>query len=299
MHVDRPSRPLSSAFDALTRAIAMPRSRRPLLGAGVGGAFSALLTRFAPETAAGCKKAGAKCKKNGNCCAGGRCRHGRCRCKQGWSECGQDGLCHNLSSDAINCGACGQLCLTGCCVAGVCDVPCGDDCCAQCFVEADGENGPPHSGTEFCCPASLVCTRETSDPTDDLCCWPDEVCIDGECCCDRCLGTVACGGTCCSSGSCCNGKCCAGDQVCARTKKDKPRTCVSANRGCASDGDCFAGEACWGGTCCYADRRCFTLGPNTDPVCCSVGSYCDLGSNQCCANGKSCSTSKKVRIHAG
>jgi hypothetical protein len=280
-------------FDALARSLVVAGSRRSLLAAA-SGVCAAFLARFSDEAAAGCKKVGKKCGKK-KCCAGARCSHGRCRCKKGWSECNGDGLCLNLANDAIHCGACGQTCITGCCAGGACRTPCGGDCCADCFVESTG-GIIQDSGTEACCAASSVCLSATGDPKKDRCCWPNEICIDNTCCCDGCEGTVLCDGKCCPSVACCNGKCCGAGQVCARPQANKPRKCVSADRSCTSDGDCFAGEECRGGTCCFGDRLCLVNGPDSDPVCCPAGEYCDLGHSKCCEIGKICSTSKKVRI---
>jgi hypothetical protein len=285
-----------------------PQPRRPLPFA-IAGAFTMLLTPFTPDVAAGCKQVGKKCGKK-KCCAGARCRHRHCRCKKGWAECNDDGLCQDLSAEANHCGACDQSCATAtgdcgqcnpacaapCCVDGACRAKCGDDCCANCFVESDSVLGPPNCGTESCCPNSSICNSGTGDPGDDLCCWPDEVCLDGDCCCDGCEGTLVCGGKCCPSVSCCHGKCCSTGQVCARQQPNKPMTCVSADRSCTSSEDCFEGEECRGGACCSGDRVCFAAGPNTAPVCCALGHYCDLDLETCCAIGKICHTGKKVRI---
>jgi hypothetical protein len=253
----------TSHFDALVRALVIPGPRRAVLAAG--GAFTALLTRFSPDVAAGCKMVGAKCKKNGNCCAGARCRHGRCRCKKGRTVCGDNG-----------------------------------DCCAECFKEATAPKpkGISIPDTEACCAATSVCKTDPGDPQYDLCCWPNETCINGDCCCVGCEGTVICGGKCCPSVSCCNGACCGAGQVCARTQPNGPLTCVSADRSCNTDDQCFQDEECRGGTCCSGDRLCFEYGQNTDPVCCALGKYCDPGSKTCCANGDNCNTGKKVRIRA-
>jgi hypothetical protein len=279
-------------FDALARSLVVAGSRRSLLAAvsGIGAAF---LARFSDEAQAGCKKVGKNCDKK-KCCAGARCRHGRCRCKKEWTECGGDGLCRNLSSDPEHCGACGQSCLTGCCAGGVCRDMCGDDCCTECFALQDSQTGDPILETSACCASSKVCNRGTSDLADDRCCAEYEACIDGECCCDGCAGTVVCGGACCPSGSCCNGKCCGDNQVCARTNKNKPRQCVSADRSCTSDGDCFEDETCASGTCCLGDRLCFPFPPDTDPFCCPFGQFCEA--HMCCENGDGCGSGKKVRI---
>jgi len=286
-------------FDALVRTLAAAPSRRSLLAAGVSGVITSLLPRIGLETEAGCKRVGAKCRRNGNCCAGGHCRHDRCRCKQGWTTCGGDKLCRNLASDPANCGACGQTCSTGCCAGGVCRELCNGACCADCFIEATAPlpDGDLIDGTEACCAPSSICSGGTSDPGDDFCCWPDEVCLDGNCCCNGCEGTVVCGGGCCPGVSCCGGQCCGPGQVCARTQPNKPRTCVSADRSCATSNDCFEDETCWGGICCSGNRLCFHAIQLDTPVCCPLGKHCDEDSGTCCSNGITCGTTgKKVRV---
>jgi hypothetical protein len=294
-------------FDSLTRMFGAAAPRRALIMVS-GGLFTRAWGPLTQGVAAGCKKAGKKCGKK-KCCSGARCRHGKCRCRKGWDECNGDKSCQNLSGDNTNCGACGnscsarpglcepcgQPCAESCCIGGTCRLLCDGECCADCFVESDSGNPGKDCGTEACCPASQVC-KKNSNPADDRCCWPNEVCLDGECCCDGCMGTKPCGGTCCPSVSCCNGQCCGAGQVCAQTAPNAALTCINADRDCDSSVDCFAGEECRGGTCCSGDRACFANGPNTAAICCALGHYCDLDLGSCCAIGKICHTGKKVRI---
>jgi hypothetical protein len=281
-------------FDALARLLAASGPRRLVLAVAATGLFG-------QEAAAGCKKVGKKCDKSKDCCDGAKCKGGKCRCKSGWTTCNGEKLCRNLASDPVNCGACGQTCAAGCCAGGVCRPLCGDACCADCFAEATAPKpkGKPIPNTEACCAASSVCNNGTGDPADDLCCWPDEVCIDGHCCCDGCQGSVVCGGTCCPSVSCCQGNCCGPDQVCARTQPNKPKTCVSAFRSCTTSADCYEEEVCHGGACCSGDRICSQDSPPVS-VCCPVGEHCDPDDGSCCDNNVTCGTTgKKVRIRAG
>jgi hypothetical protein len=282
-------------FDAFVQFLAAQGTRRAVLTA-LGGAVSAIVSQHGLAASAGCRRPGSGCRQSSQCCPGARCRHRKCRCKPGWTPCGQELLCRHVATDANHCGECGHVCVTGCCDQGACHALCKDECCADCFVEADSPSGPKHLGTEACCAAAAVCTSGTDDPGDDLCCGAEEACLDGQCCCDGCRGTTACGGECCATVSCCNGACCGAGQVCARPNPKKPRKCVAGDRACAAGADCFVGEECRGGMCCSGDRLCFALGQGSDPVCCPVGEHCDPINHKCCANGQICGTAKKVRI---
>lgn len=280
-------------FDDVVRALGARGPRRSLLMA-TAGAVTGLVRLSEQEAAAGCRKAGARCRKGVKCCSGSRCRRRRCRCKDGLIESPEDGRCRPPVDDPGNGPICNPPCDSGCCLGGACYPLCNGACCTDCFAEATYITEPPLPGTEACCDAASVCNSGTNDPADDLCCWPDEACIDGKCCCNGCEGTVVCGGVCCPSVSCCNGLCCPVDQVCATTAGGL--ACVAAERSCGSKADCFAGEDCTGGVCCSGDRIC-TDAQTGDPVCCDFGRYCDPNYGTCCANGVTCgTTAKKVRI---
>jgi hypothetical protein len=239
---------------------ALARSFASRRGVLVGGLaiLPALVMEGHEAAAAKCKPAGAKCGGQKKCCNGARCRRGRCRCK---------------SNSPLWAG----------------------ECCKNRFALASGLGLDPIPGTEFCCPATGVCSKD-GDPAHDDCCQENETCIDGKCCCDGCRGTVICGGVCCGSASCCNGACCPIGQICAETE-DGP-DCVVGQQVCNIDDDCDPGETCWDGTCCTADRMCVvTVGndPNVQ-VCCKASEYCDQALGTCCSNGNICTTGKKVRI---
>jgi hypothetical protein len=109
-----------SCFDMLARLLANSSSRRKL--------FSALVVAVSMATvgsrvtlAAGCKKVGQKCDKNGDCCNGAECKGSKCKCKIGRNECG--GKCYKLDSDEKRCGACDASCATG---ETCCDGTCAD-----------------------------------------------------------------------------------------------------------------------------------------------------------------------------
>lgn len=239
-----------------TRFDALARSlasRRVALGGSLALLAGAAVGEHA--AAARCKPAGKKCGRR-KCCAGARCRRKRCRCKPG----------HAMW-------------------AGV--------CCKNRFALANGPGLPALPGTEFCCSAAGVCSKD-GNPAHDDCCQENETCLNGKCCCDGCRGTVICGGVCCGSASCCNGVCCGSGQICAETATGV-RTCVSSTRACITSNNCYQGETCFGDICCTAGRMC-VLPLGGGPACCPANSYCYEDLDTCCSNGNICTTGKKVRV---
>jgi hypothetical protein len=232
-----------SAFDELAQLVATRR-----LALRGGGALLLGAPRLSQDAEAKCKRPGAKCDRNGECCAGSRCKGKRCRCKgenDKWA------------------GA----------------------CCKHRFALQDDALGPgdPHiPGTEFCCPGSDICQRD-DNPANDDCCQGNETCLNAECCCDGCRGTVICGGVCCGSASCCNGVCCGSGDVCA--EKDGVQQCVPGQVACVSDADCSPAETCLENVCCSADRVCLggqCCGPDAycdmeKKSCCPNGVGCVTG----------------------
>jgi hypothetical protein len=284
----------SRRFDLLARRLGAARSRRQALSALVAGAMARLFPiAEADEAAAGCKGFKGKCKKKSQCCGkdGLRCKRGRCRCKKGWKRCpGSVSDCTHVKADSDNCGACGNECppATPCCINGECREMCGGSCCATCFN--DVFQGIPQPGTETCCDAGsgTLCKGNKKDPSDDVCCWPDQECVKGECCSDGFDGAMICGGKCCAIASCCNGKCCPKGEVCATTTGGL--ACVSADRACNNDGECLADETCVAGTCCKGDRICHDI--IDGDFCCPAGEYCDSTgpTGSCCAINTQCNS---------
>jgi hypothetical protein len=270
-------------FDALTWCLgtASPRRRTlaVLLSATLGLVF---LDSSMKEVTAGCK-------------------HGKRRCK-------------NKKKERKECGG-GKTCPphTPCCLRGTCQPLCGGSCCEDCFAEILLQTGQPDFDHPICCAASggTVCSPDATtkkksknkkgkkrkkivkdDPSNDLCCYPNQTCVNGACCCNGCLGAVVCGGTCCAIAACCNGQCCGSGQVCATTPAGE--ACVSANRGCGDNQDCFSGEVCHGGVCCSGGRIC-TDGQGGD-VCCDSGARCELPNNICCPINTACQSYRGHRV---
>ena len=73
------------------------------------------------------------------------CKQGQCACEAPLSRC-SDNVCHDLSADKANCGACGVDCGNGACQAGECVCPANTENCgsAQAFdcrdTQTDGNN---------------------------------------------------------------------------------------------------------------------------------------------------------------
>jgi hypothetical protein len=270
-------------FDALTRSLVTRRARRGLLG-GVAAALG--LDAFLPVTSAAKNRKHKRKHKH-------KKKHRR--------ECGGGMQCPVERP---------------CCFNGQCQTLCGTSCCDDCFVEILLATGQPDVDHPLCCLASggSICSpgvkprkkkknskkkkskrqrqKRRNDPADDVCCYPNETCVNGACCCDGCQGSLVCGGTCCPIAGCCNGRCCENGTVCATTPAGK--ACVSASRGCSGDGDCFSGEVCHGGVCCSGGRVC-TDGEGGD-VCCAAGARCEQPNNTCCPINTVCQTYKARRV---
>jgi hypothetical protein len=125
----------ASSFDDLAKGLASGTlSRRKALrmmgAAMVGGALASIPGVAWAAKPGGCAS-GVTCK--GKCCAVGascvgRGRNQACACPQGQSVCG--GVCRDLATDVLNCGACGSACGAGLsCVGGQCRCADGTTLC--------------------------------------------------------------------------------------------------------------------------------------------------------------------------
>ena len=199
------------------------------------------------------------------------------KCKGGTLKCGKK-LCVNASTDANNCGACGNRCGAGqACVGGVCSstggaiCPSGQIRCEDRCV--DSESDEAHcGGCGKACSGDLTCLGGTcgcADPGDTMC---GSLCVDTQTDRQNCGG---CGKACAAGATCSGGQCRAGSGYPCTTVYD----CGGAYRGviCGADGQC-ACENPAAGLC-------------SDP---RQGSYanCDVccpGGNQHCPGDKRCS----------
>jgi hypothetical protein len=280
-------------FDALTRLFAVAGSRRALSALLVGALGQSFPPASVADVVASRKRGKGRRKKK--------------RKKQLRPECG-----------GIESPPCPPE--TPCCIEGTCQPLCGGHCCADCFVEIL-LTGQPDLKNPICCPGSggTICSpgvmsenrrkkkkkkkrrktktkrRQTDDPSDDLCCYPNETCVNGVCCCDGCQGAVVCGGTCCPIAACCNGACCPAGQVCANTPGGL--ACVPASRPCGGGHPaCFGGEICHGSVCCSGLRVCGN-GMGND-FCCGAGEYCEFPGTliaRCCPFNASCGSTYRGR----
>jgi hypothetical protein len=101
-------------FDAVDSAALDGASRRALLRRTLAAIFVDPLDRLVPTDdarAVGCRRAGARCRENRDCCRGARCRQRRCLCKgPRFADCDGDGRCEDLLIAHDHCGACDRVC---------------------------------------------------------------------------------------------------------------------------------------------------------------------------------------------
>lgn len=174
-------------FDWFARMWVHVTSRRHALSFPVGIGLAAVLSRVAGVEGMGaCRKVGARCERSRNCCAGSRCKRGKCRCKPGWEDCGSDGLCDNLQSSSVDCGSCGHTCPSGmACQSGRCACSGGEDYCTN-RPSCQNGGGPgcgcvkSTAGASVCIGYPGLCTT-TTGCTDDATCvarhGADWVCV--------------------------------------------------------------------------------------------------------------------------
>lgn len=189
-------------FDAITKTLAMRRSRRTTLRGIAAAALAAgvgLLGR--EEAAAGCKNLGQKCKKkNGKkkkCCSGAKCKGKKCKCPGGTEECG--GACVPACQSDVQ--ARNSLDCSCCQIAGA-PTPCGafGPCCGACT----------DVGGQFTC----MTFPETVDCEFDAQCQSGVCgCLSSNCSC-RPADCTATGDPCSSNLECCQGVCSASSLIC-------------------------------------------------------------------------------------
>ncbi len=236
-----------SRFDAMTRRLLVPGSRRGVLRGLVAGALAGSLTRLGlADGLAGCKGVSKKCDKSGDCCRGMKCKQGKCACGAGGKKCG----------DAC-CGR-GERCLESADPAACCpDLKvCGKTCCPPdrvCICAKPGPFDPDPDPDELC---RCVCPDGYKEDRDGNCICPNACGVhccekeDGEECCfedgepfcalvnssEKHCGK--CGHACPADRVCQNGEC-----VCSPEHLDCGGYCVprineNSLRGCCTTADC-------------------------------------------------------------
>ena len=136
-------------FESFTRALAgAPMSRRKVIGL-IGSLFAATVV----GEAVGSRPAFAStpCETDSDCYVG-TCNKGMCSgsseggssespsvpdCDSGQTMC--SGSCVYTSSDANNCGSCGNYCSSGVCSHGSCTTPCEGTLCSGSCVDTSSD----------------------------------------------------------------------------------------------------------------------------------------------------------------
>jgi hypothetical protein len=250
-----------SRFDAIARAVAMPGSRRRLLGSLAAGALG-LVGLGKADAAAGCRMPGDLCRENANCCSNlcGKDATGRrvCQC-QSPTDCPAPDQCHTATCVKGVCGTTvrlGQACNDG------------DACTTGETCQANGRCG---GGNPVVCTALDQCHTAACNR------------VDGRCVQTPLTGTAcnaddnACTADTCQAGVCTPGTpkvCTASDQchdagTCDRTTGLCPNPAKPDGTAC-NDGDaCTQTDTCRGGVCvggnpvvCTALDQCHTTACN-------------------------------------
>lgn len=264
-------------FDGLAKQLYVLRSRRTGLRILLAGlAAGAIGGTSADDAAAHCKRGGALCRTDEQCCSG-NCKNKKhlkkkngARTKEKIGKCECSGLhepCHVADDCCFERDVCGS---NDCDAHPVCCKPpgavCSDDCDCCGFNVCDEDTG--RCQPRFC--------SETQEP----CLFTSDCCNDDE---ERCLsidpdcnpqGTRQCcvlaGGECEEDCDCCvPSECVAG--TCANPCSDSGEICTTpgSSSGCCNAGDLCFTTTCNGGT--PQARCCRTLGPCEDDCdCCGT-----------------------------
>lgn len=181
-----------SHFDALTRSLTEPGTRRRLVGGLVAGALGFVGVRGASARA--CTGTGTVCRENADCCTGScgpRDRTGRRRCAcqadeqcpAGW-VCGE-GSCRDVCADRAAGAACatGKVCSGGGCVGnGVCTAGTGTG--GGCGSAACGDTSGCITTTEgafVCVNSGFACADMPGCPSGSADCPPGSACLTTLC----------------------------------------------------------------------------------------------------------------------
>ena len=251
---------------------------------------------------------------------GGKTGSASVSCGSGTASCND--MCVTLSTDNLNCGACGNACNQGeACADGAChpkDCP-GADC-------ADNQVCLNDHCTEIACvgvscPAGQQCHDGTCHPTscNDTPCPPGHVCLDSMCTEVACVGVTCPTGKVCAAGQCVEPGCADGKPNGSETDVDCGGSCPPCNDGsgcmtpadcasgvcssgicqpCTTNSECASGQACLSGVCgactdnsaCDSGKACISgvCGPCSNSAQCSLGQACIKGVCGTCADNSEC-----------
>jgi hypothetical protein len=201
-------------------------------------------------------------------------------CPGGQSQCGD--ACADVSSDAANCGGCGQACAPGntCCQGACADLTSDAAHCGSCDNACQNAKSCL-SGTCACTPEQTTCAGDCADLKTDM---------------NNC-GTC---GHACSNAYCFSGAC----HACKPYEQACPGGCVSNTdpNNCGSCGNSCNGQPCTGGvcgsnTCNGMSYTCATAGDvwycgSTTGGCCKAQYpyFCDNAAAPCWNSPIDCST---------
>ena len=223
----------ANRFDVVVRRFGAT-TRRGGLRLLVGGALGGLPALLGRGEAAACRLVGKPCTRSGQCCAGARCKGGRCRCKSTHYKCGTiccllGANCNSLPEDPVCTNGAkqgGDPCdpvLPGQCASGTCGCrlysppnlcSCREADCAAirglCEVRQDCCQGECLSASAACGGGERCCrplgVGEACKGDCDCCGAPDSLlCRRGRCCIPEfaeCPGGGCCGDLVCSNGEC-------------------------------------------------------------------------------------------------
>jgi hypothetical protein len=287
-------------FDALARALSRLGSRRGLLAAALGGAT----TLSGRDAAAICRKGGADCTRDRQCCSERCLGNGTCSCRK-------------ASGRSVGCKPPEDRCQkTTCSSTGRC-------------VESPKKQGAP-CGTGTSCDASAKCVASCEDGVKTP--GTDETDVDcGGSCPTKCANGKACtnsDGSDCASGNCCGDTCreccetadCNGNET--GTDGDPQRVCGELDRlgqcceqmnyfYCLADetvvdncgvkhdacpapvtkpdtpGECCENSTCTcDGVCCGQGDACYVADNNSEEYCClAKGETYKICGDYCCPSG--------------
>jgi hypothetical protein len=320
-------------FDALTRSLAGPHSRRTTLGRLAAGSLFACALAL-DETRVHTRRRKKKARRNRSCSAGNpircgrfccrpdeRCRNGRCisHCEDGEKNFGEtDTDCGGICRTVRKCGL-GKSCAEDAdCFNNVCN----GNLCTECRIDSDCDGlGNPlrfRCFDDFCfeCATNFDCPRPGQGAKQTICinkrcveCASDDDCPSTRKFCVTSL-REACEDNAvrpCECRQCRDIVDCDPGQVC----DEENGTCVE----CVTDPDCAAGEVCIQNTCrtpavCPAGRDLCTQGFGASTVCGSVagcrchtttdsGTRCVLGIEQRCDAQPACTSRAECESRHG